>query len=109
MCPTKWASPGSPASSVPSVGEMSANTWARRVPSGSGSGWSSTTTGAVVSSGMVTCTPSILKPSARTEMRYRPSGRVSAAPPAKSDWSPCVYTVLACGTSWIDGHAHESG
>ena len=57
----------------------------------------------------VKCEPSILKPSAVTEMRYFPAGRLSSAVVSlRSLWSPWATIGAKPEVLRVEGHAHES-
>ena len=87
---------------------LSLKTSMRRVDSGIGDGFMSTVT-AVVPGATVKCWPSILKPSAVTEMRYLPAGRLSSALVAfRSFWSPWATIGANPEVGRVDGHGQVS-
>jgi len=62
----------------------------------------------LVVNGTVKWAPSSLKPSARTEMRYLPSGR--SRPAARSASVPwATMGAVVCGSSRIDGQSQAAG
>jgi hypothetical protein len=104
-CPTKPASPGSASTSyVASTGALSLKTLILNVVKGSGSGCIATVTFCVPPS-IVKCEPSILKPSAVTEIRYLPAGRSgSDVASLRSVWSPWATMGAMPDVDRVDGH-----
>jgi hypothetical protein len=94
---------------VPSTGTLSLKTWMRNVVSGSGVGFIRTSVWVVPAEVMVKCCPSILNPSAVTEIRYLPGSRPSSWVPAlKSASVPCATIGAKPEVIRVDGHGQVS-
>jgi hypothetical protein len=94
---------------VPSTGTLSLKTCNRRVVSGSGVGFIRTTACVVAPELMVKCCPSILKPSAVTEIRYLPAGRSpSAVSSSRSTSVPWATIGAKPEVGRVDGHGQAS-